>query len=347
MVVRAVASTSSTWPRRLPMATTPSATRCQTSRWPTSATPTPSALRRSFTRRTDIRLSLSDCASGRKTSTDRSATNVETSEPGCRAWAMASPISRLSPAGLGDRRGDALHGEHLDDVADLQIVVALEADAALEARLDLGHVVLEAAQRAQLALVDHHVVAQQARLRLARALDDAVGDHAAGDGAELRRLEDLPHLGRAEPHFLERRLEDAGHRLLDLVGHVVDDRVQPHVDLLALGDLRGVAIRPHVEADDDGVRGQRQQHVELVDGADTRMDDADLDALVAELLQRAGQHLGRALHVGLDDDRQLLDAALGDLLLEGLEREAARLRRVRPLLLLVLAEQGDLARLGR
>src|SRR3954465_7294673 len=137
MVVRAVARTSSTWPRRLPMATTPSATRCQTSRWPTSATPTPSALRRSFNRRTDIRLSFSDWASGRKTSTDRSATNVETSEPGCRAWAIASRT-------LGDRRGDALHGEDLDDVADLQVVVALEADAALEARLDLGDVVLEA-----------------------------------------------------------------------------------------------------------------------------------------------------------------------------------------------------------
>src|SRR6187401_1761473 len=336
MVVRAEARTSSTWPRRLPMATTPRATRCQTSRWPTSATPTPSALRRSFTRRTDIRLSLSDCASGRKTSTDRSATNVETSEPGCRAWAIA-PKS-LDRCCLGDRRGDALHGEDLDDVADLQIVVALEADAALEARLDLGHVVLEAAQRAELALVDLDVVAQQAGLRLARALDDAVGDHAAADGAELRRLEDLPHFGRAEPHFLERRLEDPGHRLLDLVGHVVDDRVHAHVDLLALGDLRGVAIRPDVEADDDGVRRQRQQHVELVDGAHARMDDADLDALVAELRERAGQHFGRALHVGLDDDRQLLDAAFGDLLLQRFQRQAARLRGVRPLLLLVLAE---------
>jgi hypothetical protein len=31
----------------------------------------------------------------------------------------------------------------------------------------------------------------------------------------------------------------------------------------------------------------------------------------SELRERVGQHLGRALHVGLDDDRQLLHAALG------------------------------------
>ena len=62
--------------------------------------------------------------------------------------------------------------------------------------LHLAHVVLEAAQRAELAFVDHDVVAQQPRLRVAGARDAAVGDHAAGDGADLRHLEDLAHFGR-------------------------------------------------------------------------------------------------------------------------------------------------------
>ena len=57
-------------------------------------------------------------------------------------------------------------------------------------------VVLEAAQRADLALVDDDVVAQQARLRVAGARDAAFVHHAAGDRAELRHLEDLAHLGR-------------------------------------------------------------------------------------------------------------------------------------------------------
>src|SRR5215208_5706221 len=63
------------------------------------------------------------------------------------------------PNGLG-RDGDALHRKDFDHVADLQVVVILQADAALEAGLDLAHVVLEAPQRADLAFEHHHVVTQ-------------------------------------------------------------------------------------------------------------------------------------------------------------------------------------------
>ena len=153
--------------------------------------------------------------------------------------------------------------------------------------------------------------------------------------------------GRADPHFLERRVEQAGHRLLHLVDDVVDDRVQADVDLLALGDVGGVAVGPHVEADDDGVRRRRQQHVRLVDRADAAVDDADLDLLVAQLRQRVAEHFGRALHVRLDDDRQLLHAAFGNLRLQRLEREPRALAAERLVLRLRLAEERDLPRLDR
>ena len=39
------------------------------------------------------------------------------------------------------------------------------------------------------------------------ARDAAVGDHAAGNRADLRHLERLAHLGGADARFLERRLE--------------------------------------------------------------------------------------------------------------------------------------------
>ena len=54
--------------------------------------------------------------------------------------------------------------------------------------------------------------------------------------------------------------------------------------------------------------------------------------LVAQLRERVGEHFRRTLHVGLDDDRQLLHAAFGNLLLQRLEREAAALgaERARP-----------------
>src|SRR5215475_4920304 len=104
------------------------------------------------------------------------------------------------------RNPDALHYEDFDHVADLDVVEPFEADAALESRLDLARIVLEPAERSDLAFVDDDVVTQQPRLRLARAGDAAFRHHTAGDGAVLRNLEGLAYLRRADPHFLERGL---------------------------------------------------------------------------------------------------------------------------------------------
>src|SRR6266508_3952796 len=76
-------------------------------------------------------------------------------------------------------------------------------------------------------------------------------------------------------------------------------------------------------------------------------DAADLHAIVAELRQRIGEHFRRSLHVRLDDDRQLLHAAFGELGLERLEREPRALRAERFVLRLHLPELRDLPGLGR
>ena len=60
----------------------------------------------------------------------------------------------------------------------------------------------------------------------------------------------------------------------------------------------------------------------------------------------SAEHLGRTLHVGLDDDRQLLHVAFGDLLLQRLERQARALAAERLFLRLRLTEQRDLTRFG-
>ena len=52
----------------------------------------------------------------------------------------------------------------------------------------------------------------------------------------------------------------------------------------------------------------------------------------------------RALHVGLDDDRQFLHAAFGDLRLQGLEREPGAFDRARDFA--YSSRNGDLPRLG-
>ena len=63
--------------------------------------------------------------------------------------------------------------------------------------------------------------------------------------------------------------------------------------------------------------------------------------------ERVGQHFRRALHVGLDDDRQVLHVAFGDLLLQRLERQAAALGAERLFLGHALAIGRDLPRLRR
>jgi hypothetical protein len=87
-------------------------------------------------------------------------------------------------------------------------------------------------------------------------------------------------VGDADADFLERRLEQADHRLLHLVRHVVDDGVLADVDAFAVGDFLGVAVRAHVEGNDDGLRCRRQQHVRFVDRAHTRVNDPDFDLFV-------------------------------------------------------------------
>ena len=121
--------------------------------------------------------------------------------------------------------------------------------------------------------------------------------------------------------------------------------MQADIHLLLLGRGRGVAFRPHVEADDDRVRRRGQQHVAFVDGAHAGVDHADLDLVVGELLQGLGEHFGRAAHVGLDDDRQFLDFAGLHLLVQLLQGEAAGFGE-RGFLLPLIAEIDDLLGLG-
>ena len=82
---------------------------------------------------------------------------------------------------------DFLHDEALDDIAFLDVVVAFQTHAALEASRHFLDVFLVVLQAAQLALEHDDILAQQANLRIALHL--AVGDVAAGDNARARNLE--------------------------------------------------------------------------------------------------------------------------------------------------------------
>src|SRR5688500_8934487 len=194
--------------------------RCSSSA-PTSAIGTlcPWAIR-SFRLRITRRLSFRLIASVIESSSWRTPTCINSGQSavGSRQFEIHCPLPtapcRLIP--LLQRPLELLPDVGFEAVADLDVVVALQLDAALEARLHFLDVVLHALER-----VDHEVlgddlaVADQADL--AAPLDVAVGHHATGDVAQLGHLEDGADLGVAVELLADLRREHAGERLLQVV----------------------------------------------------------------------------------------------------------------------------------
>src|SRR5687768_5326103 len=101
-------------------------------------------------------------------------------------WIVAT-LPRRATSGRLRGAGDLPDFVGLDDVALLQVLEVLEADAALEARRHLTHVVLEALERRDRPVPDDGAVAQEAHLRAPR--DRAVADVAACHLADPRDRE--------------------------------------------------------------------------------------------------------------------------------------------------------------
>src|SRR5215472_15105544 len=213
-----------------------------------------------------------------------------------------------------------LHPVAFDDVADLHVLVVLEGHAAFLAGDDFARVVLEALELGELALVHDDAIANETHI--GAALDHAVGDATTRYVADLGDLENLQD-GRVAQHGLAHgRGQQAGHRLLHVVHEVVDDVVIADLDAGAFGGLARLLVGAHVEAEDRHARRFRQRHVGFGDAADAGMDHARADFVGGELLDRANDRFQRALHVGLDDQRQILAARGFELAHHLLERAA-------------------------
>ena len=105
-----------------------------------------------------------------------------------------------------------------------------------------------------------------------------------------------------------RRREQPGHGLLHLVDEVVDDGVIADLDALALGRLAGLRIGAHIEAEHDRARGRGEPDIGFGDAADARMHDARANLVGPQFVERRDDGLDRALHVTLDEERELLGA---------------------------------------
>src|SRR5262245_17405084 len=266
--------------RASPTSAQTSVERCHLS-WPSvSETAAPNRRSRSFSDLTSLRFPFRSRISPKWRRASTMQMNVVTT-----GWCLSEPSREpssgyLLPA-LLESLLDLLDLEELEHVSDLHVGVALQHDAALHPGLDLGDVVLEAAQRADPAAPDDGPVPDQPHAR--GAGDLAVVDLAAGDRPDPRGLECLQDLGAAQRLLDLLRLEQALHRRAKLLGHLVDHGVGADVDALALGGAAGLCERPHVEADDDRVRGGREHHVRFVDSAGLGVDHVDRDLLLRQL----------------------------------------------------------------
>src|SRR3954463_8640810 len=259
--------------------------------------------------------------------------------------AAPSPVPPRACGGRGGRGPFSVarllaHLEGLDDVLDLDVVERPQADTALVALADLGRVVLEAAEGLHRQVVgDHGTVAEQAGLRVAG--DRAAADPRTRDVADAGHPEDLADLRRAELDLLVDRLEHALERGLDLLDRLVDDRVVPDVDALAVGELGGLTLGPDVEAQADDVVCQRQVDVALGDRADAAVDDPQRDVVAhLDLHQRLFERLDGARVVALDDQVEL--TALLERRVEVLQADPLPHRRVLRVADTGLAAVGDL-----
>src|SRR5208337_3579284 len=161
----------------------------------------------------------------------------------------------------------------LDHVAGFDVLELLETDAALGTGLDLADVVLEVLQRGKTAFPHHDVVPKQTCL--GGAGDATLHYAAASHRSNLGNMERLTDLGSAQLLFAVRWLEQASHCLGQLLGEVVDDRVEPHVNLLPLGQLLRGALGTNVEADHNGLRGGGEEDVVRIDRTGGGVQDVD------------------------------------------------------------------------
>jgi hypothetical protein len=156
--------------------------------------------------------------------------------------------------------------------------------------------------------------------------------------------EDLADLRRAELDLLVLGLEHALERGLDVLDRGVDDRVVPDVDVLAVGQVAGVALGPDVEAEDDGVGGRGQRDVVLGDRADAAVDDPQRDLGVdLDLEQGVLDRLDGTADVALEDEVELGVLTLLEAVEQRLEGRPATALRQRGVALPGRAALGDLA----
>ena len=161
------------------------------------------------------------------------------------------------------RTGDFADLEELQGITFLDVVVVLDGQTAFEVLFDFLRIVFETLERVEFAGIDDHVATQQAQL--GGAAHHTRGNHTAGDRTDLADLEHLANLCGTDDFFLLVWRQHARHGQLEVVHGVVNDVVVADVHTVAFGQLARTGIGTGVEANDDGLGGNRQIDIRLTD----------------------------------------------------------------------------------
>ena len=187
----------------------------------------------------------------------------------------------------------------------------IECHAAFESFLNLSHVIFEAAQGLQGAVMNDDIVTQQPHI--GAAAHQAVGDPATGDLADFADVEYFENLRVAQFAFVQRRLEHAFQHRLGIVDDIVNDGVIADIDAFAPCQIPRLRVGAHVEANDVGVRGGGQNHVRFGDAANAGMENLHRDLVGRQILKRALHRLDGAVDVSFDNHRQPLQPVFAGL----------------------------------
>ena len=207
---------------------------------------------------------------------------------------------------------DFFNDKSLDRIADLDILEAVDAKAALVAILHGLHVILEAAHAGERALEYDRTIANNTHLVVAVEL--AFEDIATGNRADFGNLEHLSDLGCTDIDLRPFRTEHSFHGCPDIVHDVVDDVVLADLDFLCIGSGLCLRCRSDVESDDKSrvLRSGCQVDIVLDDCTGCGTDDPDADLGCGELLKSKLEGLDRTLDITFDDDVEFLDLAFLD-----------------------------------
>ena len=107
--------------------------------------------------------------------------------------------------------------------------------------------------------------------------------------------------------LLEDRVEHSLHCRLYILDGIVDDLVEPHIDVLLVRCCLRHRVRTNVESDDDRIGCGCKADIGLVDGTDTAVNYFYYYLFVGQFLQTLLYSLHRTLYICLNNNIQFLD----------------------------------------